>query len=153
VALLGLSVGASALAWYGRMSMARCRGTAGLWTIPRLGGAMSRKDPRAQTLCPPPGILATLGHTRHAPLLHKQAVQGKTDLPHGAPDLHQGVPGLPQEDQGLPQGDLVHRIVEALVVMAVIRQLVPANLTLLTTISSSSSRDSFHQLLVDSLDL
>jgi len=146
--------------------MARCRGTAGLWTIPRLGGAMSRKDPPAQTLCLQPGILATLGHTRHAPLLHRQAVEEKPDLPQRTPDLLQGdtdllqgVPDLPQGElglsqgvQGLPQGDQGHRIVEALVVMAVISQLVPADLILLTT-TSSSSRDSFHQHLVDPLDL
>jgi hypothetical protein len=121
---------------------------------------MSRKDPPAQTLCPQPGILATLGHTRHAPLLHRKAVEDKIDLPQRAPDLLRGVPDLLQGDLGLSRGDLGlsqggqgRRIVEALVVMAVIRQLVPADLNLLTTTTTSSSRDSFHQHSVDPLDL
>jgi len=54
--------------------MARSRVIAGLLTIPRLSGAMSRKGRHAQTLSHQKGIHATLGHTRLVPLLPKHSV-------------------------------------------------------------------------------
>merc|ERR1712013_96864 len=108
---------------YGRKIMEKCRVTAGLQTIPRLRGVMSRKDQHAQTSCHQPGILATLGHTEHVPLLPRHSV-------------HQGVKAsLLQEDLGLPD----NQIMELLVAVVVTR-----HIALVEHILLSSHRDSFH---------
>ena len=80
--------------------MEECRVTAGLLIIPRLSGAMSRKGQPAQTSSHQQGILVTLGHTRHVPLLPRDSVQqgeGPTELIWGDTDLGQG---LIMTDQG-----------------------------------------------------
>merc|ERR1712013_44797 len=83
---------------YGRKIMEKCRVTAGLQTIPRLSGVMSRKGQHAQTLCHQPGILATLGHTKHVPLLPRHSV-------------HQGVKAsLLQEDLDLPDNQIMEHL-------------------------------------------
>merc|ERR1712013_577110 len=111
---------------YGRMIMEKCRVTAGLQTIPRLSGVMPRKGQHAQTLCHQPGILATLGHTKHVPLLPRHSV-------------HQGVEAsLLQEDLDLPD----NQIMELLVAVVVIR-----HIALVEHILLSSHWDSFHLLL------
>jgi len=112
--------------------MEKCRVTAGLQTIPRLSGVMSRKGQHAQTSCHQPGILATLGHTKHVPLLPRHSV-------------HQGVEAsLLQEDLDLPD----NQIMEHLVAMVVIR-----HIALVEHILLSSHRDSFHLLLDLQVDL
>jgi len=112
--------------------MEKCRVTAGLQTIPRLSGVMSRKGQHAQTSCHQPGILATLGHTKHVPLLPRHSV-------------HQGVKAsLLQEDLGLPD----NQIMELLVAVVVIR-----HIALVEHILLSSHRDSFHLLLDLQVDL
>ena len=112
--------------------MEKCRVTAGLQTIPRLSGVMSRKGQHAQTSCHQPGILATLGHTKHVPLLPRHSV-------------HQGVKAsLLQEDLDLPD----NQIMEHLVAMVVIR-----HIALVETILLSSHWDSFHLLLDLQVDL
>jgi len=112
--------------------MEKCRVTAGLQTIPRLSGVMSRKVQHAQTSCHQPGILATLGHTKHVPLLRRHSV-------------HQGVEAsLLQEDLDLPD----NQIMEHLVAMVVIR-----HKALVEHILLSSHRDSFHLLLDLQVDL
>merc|ERR1712013_439168 len=117
---------------YGRKIMEKCRVTAGLQTIPRLRGVMSRKDQHAQTSCHQPGILATLGHTKHVPLLPRHSV-------------HQGVKAsLLQEDLGLPD----NQIMELLVAVVVTR-----HIALVEHILLSSHRDSFHLLLDLQVDL
>jgi len=112
--------------------MEKSRVTAGLQTIPRLSGVMSRKGQHAQTSCHQPGILATLGHTKHVPLLPRHSV-------------HQGVEAsLLQEDLDLPD----NQIMEHLVAMVVIR-----HIALVEHILLSSHRDSFHLLLDLQVDL
>ena len=112
--------------------MEKSRVTAGLQTIPRLSGVMSRKGQHAQTLCHQPGILATLGHTKHVPLLRRHSV-------------HQGVEAsLLQEDLDLPD----NQIMEHLVAMVVTR-----HIALVEHILLSSHRDSFHLLLDLQVDL
>jgi len=112
--------------------MEKSRVTAGLQTIPRLSGVMSRKGQHAQTSCHQPGILATLGHTKHVPLLRRHSV-------------HQGVEAsLLQEDLDLPD----NQIMEHLVAMVVIR-----HIALVEHILLSSHRDSFHLLLDLQVDL
>ena len=112
--------------------MEKCRVTAGLQTIPRLSGVMSRKGQHAQTSCHQPGILATLGHTKHVPLLPRHSV-------------HQGVEAsLLQEDLDLPD----NQIMELLVAVVVIR-----HIALVEHILLSSHWDSFHLLLDLQVDL
>jgi len=106
--------------------MAKSRVTAGLQTIPRLSGVMSRKGQHAQTSCHQRGILATLGHTKRVQLPRRHSV-------------HQGVEVSPlQEYLALP--DIP--IMEPLVAMGVIRHIVLVDHILL-----NSLKDSFHLLL------
>jgi len=105
--------------------MAKSRVTAGLQTIPRLSGVMSRKGQHAQTLCHQLGILATLGHTKRVPLLLRHSV-----------DQELGDLAL-QEAIGLPD----NLIMEPLVAMVVVRHMALVDHTFL-----NSLRDSFHLL-------
>jgi len=112
--------------------MAKSRVTAGLQTIPRLSGVMSRRGQHAQTSCHQLGILGTLGHTKHVPLLLRHSV-----------DQELGASAL-QEAIDLPD----NLIMEPLVAMAVIR-----HIALVDHIFLNSLRDSFHLLSDLQVDL
>jgi len=112
--------------------MAKSRVTAGLQTIPRLSGVMSRRGQHAQTSCHQLGILGTLGHTKHVPLLLRHSV-----------DQELGALAL-QEAIDLPD----NLIMEPLVAMVVIR-----HIALVDHIFLNSLRDSFHLLLDLQVDL
>jgi len=106
--------------------MAKSRVTAGLQTIPRLSGVMSRRGQHAQTSCHQLGILGTLGHIKHVPLLLRHSV-----------DQELGALAL-QEAIDLPD----NLIMEPLVAMVVVRHIALVDHTLL-----NSLRDSFPLLL------
>jgi len=112
--------------------MAKSRVTAGLQTIPRLSGVMSRRGQHAQTSCHQLGILGTLGHTKHVPLLLRHSV-----------DQELGALAL-QEAIDLPD----NLIMEPLVAMVVIR-----HIALVDHIFLNSLRDSFHLLSDLQVDL
>ena len=106
--------------------MEKSRVTAGLQTIPRLSGVMSRRGQHAQTSCHQLGILATLGLTKHVPHQLRHSVHQEL----GASAL--------QEAIDLPN----NLIMELLVAVVVIR-----HIALVDHILLSSHRDSFHLLL------
>jgi len=111
--------------------MAKFRVTAGLQTIPRLSGVMSRKGQHAQTSCHQRGILATLGHTKRVPLLLRHSV-----------DQELGALAL----RAIDLSD--NLIMEPLVATVVIR-----HIALVDYIFLNSLRDSFHLLLDLQVDL
>jgi len=106
--------------------MAKSRVTAGLQTIPRLSGVMSRRGQHAQTSCHQLGILGTLGHTKHVPLLLRHSV----DQELGALALQEAI-------------DLQDNLImEPSAAMVVVRHIALVDHTLL-----NSLRDSFPLLL------
>jgi len=120
--------------------MEKSRVTAGLQTIPRLSGVMSRKVQHAQTSCHQPGILATLGHTKHVPLLRRHSV-------------HQGVEAsLLQEDLDLPDNQIMVHLV-AMVVIRHIAQVDLQDMGLEYPLGPAvAPKDSDHQCRMGALD-